>query len=89
MTGKKPDPRARRVGLCESPRKAASPPKPSGRDALVQPSIGSGVPIRNFPLSPEIISYDDPTRPYEPDRWWFAPLLYAGTAVLIAALVLA
>jgi hypothetical protein len=27
---------------------------------------------------------------YEPeDRWWFAPLLYAGTAVLIAALVLA
>jgi hypothetical protein len=27
--------------------------------------------------------------PYEPDRWWFAPLLYAGTAVLIAALVLA
>ena len=63
MTGKKPDPRARRVGLCESPRKAASPPKPSGSDALVQPSIGSGVPIRNFPLSPEIISYDDPTRP--------------------------
>jgi hypothetical protein len=27
--------------------------------------------------------------PYEPDRWWFVPLLYAGTAVLIAALVLA
>ena len=27
--------------------------------------------------------------PYGPDRWWFAPLLYAGTAVLIAALVLA
>jgi hypothetical protein len=27
--------------------------------------------------------------PYEPDRWWFAPLLYAGNAVLIAALVLA
>ena len=26
---------------------------------------------------------------YEPDRWWFAPLLYAGAAVLIAALVLA
>ena len=23
--------------------------------------------------------------PYEPDRWWFAALLYAGTAVLIAA----
>ena len=25
--------------------------------------------------------------PNEPDRWWFAPLLYAGTAVLIAAFV--
>ena len=23
---------------------------------------------------------------YQPDRWWFAPLLYAGAAVLIAAL---
>jgi hypothetical protein len=27
--------------------------------------------------------------PYEPDRWWFAPLLYAGAAVAIAALILA
>jgi hypothetical protein len=27
--------------------------------------------------------------PYEPDRWWFAPLLYAGAAVMIAAFVLA
>jgi hypothetical protein len=26
---------------------------------------------------------------FNPDRWWFAPLLYAGTAVLIGALVLA
>jgi hypothetical protein len=27
--------------------------------------------------------------PYEPDRWWFAPLLYTGAALVIAALVLA
>jgi hypothetical protein len=27
--------------------------------------------------------------PYEPDQWWFAPLLYAGAAVVIAVLVLA
>ena len=27
--------------------------------------------------------------PYEPDDWWFAPLLYAGAAVVITALVLA
>ena len=26
--------------------------------------------------------------PYEPDQWWFAPLLYAGVAVLIGALIL-
>jgi hypothetical protein len=25
---------------------------------------------------------------YEPDQWWFAPLLYAGVAVLIGALIL-
>jgi hypothetical protein len=27
--------------------------------------------------------------PFEPDRWWFAPLLYAGAALMIAAIVLA
>jgi hypothetical protein len=27
--------------------------------------------------------------PYENDPWWFAPLLYAGAAVVIAAFVLA
>jgi hypothetical protein len=27
--------------------------------------------------------------PFEPDRWWFTPLLYVGAAVVIAALVLA
>jgi hypothetical protein len=27
--------------------------------------------------------------PYEPDQWWFAPLLYACAAVVIAALILA
>jgi hypothetical protein len=27
--------------------------------------------------------------PYETDRWWFAPLLFAGAAVVIAAFVLA
>jgi hypothetical protein len=26
---------------------------------------------------------------YEADRWWFAPLLYAGAALVIATLVLA
>jgi hypothetical protein len=26
---------------------------------------------------------------YEPDRWWFAPLLYVGVAVAIAAFLLA
>jgi hypothetical protein len=26
--------------------------------------------------------------PYEPDRWWFAPLLYAGAALVIAAFIL-
>jgi hypothetical protein len=26
--------------------------------------------------------------PYENDPWWFAPLLYAGAAVVIAAFVL-
>jgi hypothetical protein len=26
---------------------------------------------------------------HEPDPWWFAPLLYAGAALAIAALVLA
>jgi hypothetical protein len=26
--------------------------------------------------------------PYEPDQWWFAPLRYAGVAMLIAALIL-
>ena len=89
MTGKKPDPRARRVGLCQPPRKAASPPKPSGSDALVQPSIGSGVPIRNLPSSPEIISYDDPTRPIRT-----RPVVVRAAALyrcrfVIAALVLA
>ena len=62
-SNKKPDPTSPRVGLCQPPRKATSPPKPSGSDALVQPSIGLGFPIRNLPSSPEIISYDDPTRP--------------------------
>jgi hypothetical protein len=27
--------------------------------------------------------------PFEPDRWWFAPLLYVGATVVIAAFVLA
>ena len=27
--------------------------------------------------------------PNEPDQWWFAPLLYAGAAVVFAAFVLA
>ena len=86
MTGKKPDPRARRVGLCESPRKAASPPKPSGSDALVQPSIGQVFLFGTFHCHLKLFRMTIQQDPYEPDRWWFAPLLYAGTAVLIAAL---
>ena len=41
--------------------------------------------LRRLKLSCMMIQQD----PYEPDRWWFAPLLYAGAAVVIAALVLA
>jgi hypothetical protein len=39
----------------------------------------------HLPLSRMTIQQD----PYEPDRWWFAPLLYAGAAVVIAVFVLA
>ena len=45
----------------------------------------SGTFLRHLKLIRMTIQQDQ----YEPDRWWFAPLLYAGTAVLIAALVLA
>ena len=56
---------------------------------LIQPArIGCsnrGTFLRHLKLIRMTIQQD----PYEPDRWWFAPLLYAGAAVMIAAFVLA
>ena len=63
----------------------------SGRD-LRRPALGHrigcsnrGTFLRHLKLFRMTIQQD----PYEPDRWWFAPLLYAGAAVMIAAFVLA
>jgi hypothetical protein len=61
-----------------------------GLPTLIQHTMGSDVPyrgtfLRHLKLFLMTIQQD----PYEPDRWWFAPLLYTGAALVIAALVLA
>ena len=55
----------------------------------IQPTIGSAVPSGTFLRHLELFRMTIQQDPYENDPWWFAPLLYAGAAVLIAAFVLA
>jgi len=53
-------------------------------------STNTNKPSRSFDILDQFIFREAvPWICGEPDRWWFAPLLYAGTPVLIAALVLA
>ena len=57
---------------------------------LIQRTMGSAVPFRGtFLRHLKLLCMTIQQDPYEPDRWWFAPLLYAGVAVAIAAYLLA
>jgi hypothetical protein len=62
----------------------------NGLPTLIQHTLGSGVPYRGtFLCHLQLFRMTIQQDPYEPDRWWFAPLLYTGAALVIAALVLA
>ena len=56
---------------------------------VIQPAIGSGRSNRGtFLCHLQLFRMTIQQDPYEDDPWWFAPLLYAGAAVVIAAFVL-
>jgi hypothetical protein len=48
--------------LIAAPNENSGRSSPMGLPTSIQHTMGSGVPIGNLPTSPEIISYDDPTR---------------------------
>ena len=56
---------------------------------VIKPTIGSGVPIGTFLRHLQLFRMTIQQDPSENDPWWFAPLLYAGAAVVFAAFVLA
>jgi hypothetical protein len=61
-----------------------------GHRLKIQLAVGSGVPFRGtFLRHLKLFGMTIQQDPLEPDRWWFAPLLYAGAAFVIAAFVLA
>jgi hypothetical protein len=51
--------------------------------------MGSGVPVGTFLRYKELFRMTIQQDPYENDPWWFAPLIYTGAALVIAAFVLA
>jgi len=59
----------------------------NGLPTLIQHTMGLGVPIGTFLRHLKLFRMTIQQDPYDP--WWFAPLLYTGAAVVIAAFVLA
>ena len=90
MHGKKPDQYARAMAKASASLGGWVPVRVSSPTGIKSTRYGigcsySGTFLRHLKLLCMTIQQD----PYEPDRWWFAPLLYAGVAVAIAAYLLA